>query len=101
MVGIVYISSNRDTTTYPDTSLPVIFDQNLEKALCPICVDRERTTMLRYGTRTHTVLVIGSEGDAYYTEVDRYAVDSVKGEDGLGVIKKGDVRRDTSFAVNL
>ncbi|KAJ3280503.1 hypothetical protein HK104_000620 [Borealophlyctis nickersoniae] len=65
----------RDKTTYPDESLPPnMFDYDLERRICPICIDRERCGK-RYGTRTHTVLVIEKDDEVRYWESSRYKVE--------------------------
>ncbi|KAJ3183857.1 hypothetical protein HDU87_005973 [Geranomyces variabilis] len=62
-----------DKTTYPDDALPTnMYSHALEQALCPICVDRERTPNAQYGTRLHTVMLVDNENHGWFVEVDRY-----------------------------
>ncbi|KAJ3174173.1 hypothetical protein HDU88_000141 [Geranomyces variabilis] len=62
-----------DKTTYPDDALPPnMYSLALEQALCPICIDRERTPNAQYGTRLHTVMVVDNENHGWLVEVDRY-----------------------------
>ncbi|KAJ3041061.1 hypothetical protein HDV00_009961 [Rhizophlyctis rosea] len=83
----------RTKQTYPDEALPVLFSEKLEQALCPICIDKERSASGRYGTRTHTIMVVPREGEGRYVEVNRYWVDTSKvGADGKGVIMQEEKR---------
>ncbi|KAJ3053698.1 hypothetical protein HK097_003624, partial [Rhizophlyctis rosea] len=73
--SLLSILQNKDT--YPEKTLPKLFSEKLEQALCPICIDRERSVGGRYGTRTHTVLVVPQNegGEGVFVEVERYWVD--------------------------
>ncbi|KAI8927676.1 NRDE protein-domain-containing protein [Entophlyctis helioformis] len=51
---------------------PNMFNYDLERALSPICINRERTPKGNYGTRTQTVIVVDNEGRAVFAERDRY-----------------------------
>ncbi|KND04635.1 uncharacterized protein SPPG_00352 [Spizellomyces punctatus DAOM BR117] len=85
----------RDKTTYPDSDLPSnMFNYDLERSLCPICIDRHRAKG-GYGTRTHTVLLVDNENRGRFVEVDRYRL--VDGSSGKKEVEEKDDRVDFSF----
>ncbi|KAI8906593.1 NRDE protein-domain-containing protein [Powellomyces hirtus] len=64
-----------DKTTYDDSELPPnMYNYQVEKALCPICIDRSRTPNGQYGTLTHTIILVDHQNQARFVEVNRYAV---------------------------
>ncbi|KAJ3022074.1 hypothetical protein HKX48_007114 [Thoreauomyces humboldtii] len=68
-----------DKTVYSAESLPRnMYSAELEMALCPICIDRERTPGAVYGTRLHTIMMVDHDGRGRFVEVNRYGA---KGDD--------------------
>ncbi|KAJ3090734.1 hypothetical protein HK102_002829 [Quaeritorhiza haematococci] len=68
----------RNKTEYADDELPPdMYDMDLERRLCPICIDRERHYNGVYGTRTHTVIVADAHGEVAFLEEDRYVAKEV------------------------
>ena len=66
-----------DTQAFPDDELPPnMFDYDIERRYSPICIDRERSESLNYGTRTHTVIIVDKQGHAIFAEMDRYRLNN-------------------------
>ncbi|KAL2919542.1 UV-damaged DNA-binding protein rad7 [Polyrhizophydium stewartii] len=58
---------------FPQDQLPPnMFNYDLEAALSPICIERERLPARNYATRTHTVIIVDNNDRVLFAEMDRF-----------------------------